>query len=276
MALGLVLLEDESEAPGGGGGQAGLYPSENPRARRGGRRHPTWRGWGGSPCCPSGSGRPPRPAEEGRWWWHLWTSALFRREVNLNWSYRGSWLENRPPHATRCRTLGPPPPQGVLATCWVFKIPSYCTFKKYNTSVAKPSLAPPHPPAPCAPPRPPPRPNPLHGFLAKMLPARRCAPGSLGERTCLQRKKSKGTDECQSRGCCRGGGGAPVRLPCCPYCPHAPRPSAPAGMVPGRGEAGRGVRVGSLGLPTPPQGRLRLRLRPGKQLCGWLALFIRV
>ena len=61
---------------------------------------------------------------------------------------------------------------GALATCRVFKIPSYCTFKKYNTSVAKPSLAPHIPPLPTpAPPRPHPTPPPRHGFLAKRLPA---------------------------------------------------------------------------------------------------------
>lgn len=36
----------------------------------------------------------PCPAEGAGDGGHPWTSALFRREVNLNWSYRGSWLEN--------------------------------------------------------------------------------------------------------------------------------------------------------------------------------------
>ena len=74
--------------PGEGGARQALYPSENPRARRGGRNHPKWRGQAG-PCHPSKVAAPTPPRRRCPW-----TPALFPREVNLNWSYRGSWLEN--------------------------------------------------------------------------------------------------------------------------------------------------------------------------------------
>lgn len=95
-APGLVLLE--SKAPGGQG--ASLVPVGKPRAKRRGI-NPN-KSWGGrSPCCPLGSDHPSVPqglgyggGSGGGSCGHLWTSVLFRREVNLNWSYRGSWLEN--------------------------------------------------------------------------------------------------------------------------------------------------------------------------------------
>lgn len=74
--------------PGEGGAGQALYPSENPRARRWGRNHPKWRGQAG-PCHPSEVAAPTPPRRRCPW-----TPALFPREVNLNWSYRGSWLEN--------------------------------------------------------------------------------------------------------------------------------------------------------------------------------------
>lgn len=82
-----VLLEDESEAPRGG------VPGR-PRTRR-----ETQEQEAGEGTTSNQEEGVKVPAAPRRWppsqrWRHLWTSALFRREVNLNWSYRGSWLEN--------------------------------------------------------------------------------------------------------------------------------------------------------------------------------------
>lgn len=75
-----------------------------------------------------------------------------------------------------------------------------------------------------------------------MLPARRCAPGSLGERTCLQREKSKGTRR-MSKLRLPPGGGAGARR--CPPLPPTPRGPAPCTSRNGHWERRGGVSRGS-------------------------------
>lgn len=149
-------------------GRPGTCEGKKPRARRGERG-------------------PSRRGAAGFWGW---TAGAVLREVNLNWSYRGSWLEKltpahlTPPGATPWGPSTPPqvPLQsagemegegGSLTTSPVCEI-RYCTFQKNNdTAAANPSrpLHPPLRPLPDTPISPPPRPptsppNPLHGFLA--------------------------------------------------------------------------------------------------------------
>lgn len=91
MALGPVLLEDESEAPGGVGGPGRPRPVGKPKSKKRGKGPPHMeRVGGGESLLPLRKWPPAPPAKEGRRQRRLWTPALARREVNLNWSYRGS------------------------------------------------------------------------------------------------------------------------------------------------------------------------------------------
>lgn len=74
----------------GVGGPGRPLPVGKPKSKKRGKEPPHMERVGRESLLPLRKWPPAPPAKEGRRQRRLWTPALVRREVNLNWSYRGS------------------------------------------------------------------------------------------------------------------------------------------------------------------------------------------